>query len=144
MSVIVESYNHSVIPTKFVSPPPPPPDRNKKFLIYHVFSICNRSASGIVPFESDATVFCRSTAFQNALDHENQTITTKVTLCLLITTIHARLVISVFFSFVIDHDPPTQIHRYYGMILTFDNYGRPLTWCLDLCYFHQGPITGLR
>ena len=22
-------------------------------------------------------------------------------------------------------DPPTQIHRYYGMIFTFDNYGRP-------------------
>ena len=106
--------------------PPTPLDRNKKFMIYQLFSICNRSASGIVPFESGATVFCRSTAFQNALDHDNQTITTEVTLFLVITTIRTRFVISVFFSSVIDHNPPTQIRTYYGMILTFDNYEHPL------------------
>ena len=106
-------------------PPTHPLNRNKIFLIYRISSICNRSAYGIVPFESGATVFCRSTAFQNALDDENQTITSKVTLFLVITTIHARLVISVLFTSVIDHDPPTQIRRYYGMILTFDNYGHP-------------------
>ena len=38
-----------------------------------------------------------------------------------------RLVISVIYSSVIDHDPPTQICRYYGPILTFDNYGHLLT-----------------
>ena len=71
--------NHSVITTKFVSPTHPL-DRNKKFLVCHICSICNRSASSIVPFESGATVLCRSTAIQNALDHENVAITSEVTL----------------------------------------------------------------
>ena len=108
---------------------PPTPLNRKILLIYHISSIRNRLASGIVPFESDATVFCRSTAFQNALDDENQTSTSEVTLFLVITTIRARFVISVLFSSVIDHDPPTQICRYYGMILTFDNYRHPLIYC---------------
>ena len=102
-----------------------PLDRSKKFLIYHISGVCNRSASGIVPFESDANVCGRSTAFHNTLDDENQTITSKVTLFLVITTICERFVISVIFSSVID--PPTQIRRYYGMILTFDNCGHSLT-----------------
>ena len=86
-----------------------------------------RTASGIVLFERGAIGFSSSIAFQNALNHQNQTITSEITLFLVIATICARLVISVFFSFAIDHDPPTQIRRYYGMILTFDNYVRPLS-----------------
>ena len=46
-------------------------------------------------------------------------------LFLVIATKCTWFVISVFFSPVIDHDPPTQIRVYYGVILTFDNYGRP-------------------
>ena len=80
------------------------------------------TASGIVPFERGAIGFSNSIAFQNALNHENQIITSEVTLFLAIVTICTQLVISVFFSSVIDHDPPTQIRRYYGMILTFGNY----------------------
>ena len=86
-----------------------------------------RTASGTALFERGAIGFSSSIAFQNALTHHNQTITSEITLFLVIATICARFVISVFFSSVIDHDPPTQIHRYYGMILTFDNYGRPLS-----------------
>ena len=83
-----------------------------------------RTASGIVLFERGAIGFSSSIAFQNALNNQNQTITSEITLFLVIATICARFVISVFFSSVIDHVPPTQIRRYYGMILT--NYGRPL------------------
>ena len=85
-----------------------------------------RTASGIVLFERGAIGFSSLIAFQNTLNHQNQTITSGITLFLVIATICARFVISVFFSSVIDHDPPTQIRRYYGMILTFDNYRRPL------------------
>ena len=55
------------------------------------------TASGIVPFEGGAIGFSSSIAFQNALYHENQTITSEVTLFLAIASICTRFVISVFF-----------------------------------------------
>ena len=90
------------------------------------------TAPGIVPFERGAIGFSSSIAFQNALNHGNQTITSEVTLFLAIATICIQFVTSVFFSSVIDHDPPTQIRRYYGMILTFDNYRRPLNLLIQI------------
>ena len=84
------------------------------------------TASGIVPVERGAIGFSSSIAFQNALNHENQTIASEVTLFLAIAAICIRFVTSVFFSTVIDLDPLTQIRGYYGMISTSDNYGRLL------------------
>ena len=52
--------NHSVITTKFVSPTHPL-DRNKKFLVCHICSICNRSASSVVLFRA----FYQSAQFIN-------------------------------------------------------------------------------
>ena len=78
-----------------------------------------RTASGTVLFDRGAIGFSSSITFQNALNRHNQTITSEITLFLVIATICARFVISVFFSSVIDHDPPAQIHRYYGMIFNF-------------------------
>ena len=56
-----------------------------------------RTAFGIVLFERGAIGFSSSIAFQNALDHKNETITSEITLFLVIAAICARFVISVSF-----------------------------------------------
>ena len=57
-----------------------------------------RTASGIVLFERDAIGFSSSIAFQNALNHQNQTIASEITLYLLIATICARFVFQYFLA----------------------------------------------
>ena len=87
------------------------------------------TASGKIPFERGTIGFSSSVAFQNALNHQNLTMTSEVINIIIFSDciyMHTVCHFSIFFSSVIDHDPPTQIRRYHGKILTFDNYGRPL------------------